>query len=206
MKKKMRFSSLLAPDDSVVIVIDPEPRLTSDISRPNVQQVASNIVSLMHVALHWRVPTILTTQPAPGQEGQMSEGIADIVSKITVLPRSRTNPCEDTAFANLVRETARNRLIVAGFWTEGSLSFMALSALEEGYDVYIVTDAVGGTSKVVHDTAISRLTQAGAVPVTCRQVALEWNRDSLAPESLVHSPGQVRSSQNSRDEDPGPID
>jgi nicotinamidase-related amidase len=87
------------------------------------------------------------------------------------------NSWDDKAFVEAVQKTGRKKLIIAALWTEVCLNMPALDALEAGYEVYMVTDASGGTSKEAHDMSVMRLVQAGVVPVTWQQVLLEYQRD-----------------------------
>src|SRR6185503_15695558 len=92
-------------------------------------------------------------------------------------------------FYDAVKKTGRKKLIIAALWTEVCLVQPALSALDEGYEVYIVTDASGGTSKEAHDMAVARLIQAGAQPVTWMQVLLEYQRDWSRGETYAATTG-----------------
>ena len=76
-----------------------------------------------------------------------------------------------------MKKTGRKNFLIAALWSEASLAFPALQMLEEGYGVYAVEDASGGTSKVAHDAAIRRIEQAGAVSLTALQILLEFQRD-----------------------------
>lgn len=93
------------------------------------------------------------------------------------------NSWEDKAFVAAVKATGRKKLIIAALWTEVCLTFPALMALKEGFEVYAVTDASGGTSVDAHERAIDRIVQAGAVPVTWQQVLLEYQRDWARKET-----------------------
>ncbi|MNJ67828.1 nicotinamidase/pyrazinamidase [compost metagenome] len=93
------------------------------------------------------------------------------------------NSWEDEAFVAAVKATGRKKLVMAALWTEVCLTFPALEAIEAGYEVYIVTDASGGTSQEAHDMAVQRMIQAGAIPVTWQQVLLEYQRDWSKRES-----------------------
>nr|GFC98589.1 isochorismatase hydrolase [Tanacetum cinerariifolium] len=84
---------------------------------------------------------------------------------------------EHKKLVEAVKATGRKKLIIAALWTEVCLNFPTLDALAEGYEVYIVTDASGGTTKEAHDMSVQRMIQAGAVPVTWQQVLLEFQRD-----------------------------
>jgi hypothetical protein len=80
-------------------------------------------------------------------------------------------------FVAAVKKTGRKNFLIAALWSEVCLAFPALQMLEEGYGVYAVEDASGGTSRAAHDAAIRRIEQAGAVSLTVLQVLLELQRD-----------------------------
>ena len=76
-----------------------------------------------------------------------------------------------------VEGTGKKKLILAGLWTEACITFPALSAKLDGYEVFVVADACAGASKAAHDMAMLRMTQADIIPVTWQQVMLEFQRD-----------------------------
>jgi len=93
------------------------------------------------------------------------------------------NAWEDPKVVEAVRKTGRKKLVIAALWTEVCLATAAISALDDGFEVYIVTDASGGVTVEAHETAIKRMIQAGAVPMTWLQVLLEWQRDWARTET-----------------------
>jgi nicotinamidase-related amidase len=93
------------------------------------------------------------------------------------------NSWEDPDFRAAVERTGRKKLIVAGLWTEVCVAFPTLDALREGYEVYVVADAIGGVSRVAHDTAMQRMVQAGAVPISVLGLACELQRDWGRPDA-----------------------
>jgi nicotinamidase-related amidase len=103
--------------------------------------------------------------------------LLDLFPDQTPVERSSMNSWDDKKFVAAVTKTGRKNLVIAALWTEACLTFPALQAMAEGYSVYAVEDACGGTSVVAHNAAMRRLEQAGAVPVTAMQVLLEFQRD-----------------------------
>jgi nicotinamidase-related amidase len=104
-----------------------------------------------------------------------------------VLDRTSINAWEDAEFVAAVRATDRKKLIIAALWTEACLTFPTLDALREGYEVYPVVDAVGGTSVEAHRAALERMVQAGAQPIGWIQLLCELQRDWARTETA----GQV---------------
>ena len=101
------------------------------------------------------------------------------------IDRTSTNAWEDAEFLAAVRATGRRKLILCALWTEICMAFPALDALREGYDVYPVVDAIGGTSEEAHRTGIERVVQAGAQPVTWVALAVELQRDWAREETVA---------------------
>jgi nicotinamidase-related amidase len=66
---------------------------------------------------------------------------------------------------------------MAGLWTEICVAMPAIQALDDGYAVYVATDACGGTTREAHDMAVQRMVQAGVVPITSGVVMAELQRD-----------------------------
>jgi nicotinamidase-related amidase len=96
---------------------------------------------------------------------------------IEEIDRTTMNSWEDPDFREAVVRTGRKKLVIAGLWTEVCVAFPALDALREGYEVYFVADAIGGVSRAAHESAMQRMRQAGATPITVLGLACELQRD-----------------------------
>ena len=107
----------------------------------------------------------------------MAAKIQAVYPQATPIDRTAINCWEDQNLKKAVEGTGRKKLILAGLWTEACVTYPALSALEDGYEVYVVADACGGATKEAHDLAMLRMIQAGVKPVTWQQVMLEFQRD-----------------------------
>lgn len=169
-------NSLLDPDESVILIIDEQPAMFFAAEGKR-ESVMNNVVGLAKTARSFNVPCILSTVESKKFSGELYSKIKSLYPKVTPIDRTSINAWEDNNFKRAVSETGKKKLIIAGLWTEACVTFPALSALEEGYQVYIVTDACAGVSKEAHDMAIIRMAQAGAVPVTWMQVLLEFQKD-----------------------------
>jgi nicotinamidase-related amidase len=99
------------------------------------------------------------------------------------IDRTTMNSWEDPEFRAAVQRSGRKKLIIAGLWTEVCVAFPTLDAIREGYDVYFVVDAIGGVSRVAHESAIQRMIQAGATPISVLALACELQRDWGRPDS-----------------------
>lgn len=168
---------LLTPDNSVLILIDHEPQMVFGVGSMDRQQLLNNVEALAKTAKVFNVPTILTTVEANAFSGETLPQIKKVFPEIVPIDRTTMNSWEDPKFRDAVKATGRKKLIIAALWTEVCLTFPVLSALKENYEVYIVVDASAGTSKQVHETAILRMTQAGARPITWMVTLLEFQRD-----------------------------
>jgi nicotinamidase-related amidase len=100
-----------------------------------------------------------------------------LVSGVESFDRTTINAWEDMEFVKGVKASNRKKLIMTASWTEACLTVPTLDALGEGYEVYPVVDAVGGTSPEAHRAALERLTQAGAKPIGWVQLICELQRD-----------------------------
>ena len=172
-----QIHTLLTPDNCAVILIDHQPQMTFGVQSIDRQLLLNNTVGLAKAAKTFAVPTILTTVAARSFSGDLWPEIQQVFPETKPIDRTTMNSWEDAAFVEAVKSTGRKKLVMAALWTEVCLAFPAIDALNEGYEVYAVVDASGGTSTVAHDMAIQRIVQAGAVPVTWLQVLLEFQRD-----------------------------
>lgn len=168
---------LLTPNNSALILIDHEPQMVFGVGSMDRQLLINNVEALAKSAKIFNVTTILTTVAAKTFSGEILSQIQNAFPDIKPIDRTTMNAWEDSNFREAVKATGRKKLIMAALWTEVCLAFPVLSALKENYEVYIVVDASAGTSKQVHKTAIKRMVQAGARPVTWMQVLLEFQRD-----------------------------
>ncbi len=145
--------------------------------------IINAVVGLAKAAKVFSVPTILSTVAAKVFSGPLFPELQAVYPDYEPIDRTNTNAWEDDNLVAAVKKTGRKKLVMAALWTEVCLAYPALSALEEGYEVYAVADASGGVSREAHDRAMQRIIQAGAVPVTWEQVMYEWQRDWARTET-----------------------
>lgn len=178
---------LLTPENCAFIAIDYQPVQVKSIKSMDNDELVKNIVKTAKIAKLYKLPTVLSTvNVSTGQnEGQIKE-LTDVFPDIKPVDRTTINSWEDEEFNKKVKETGRKKLVMTALWTEACLSFPALDAIEEGYEVYAVADAVGGTSKEAHEKALRRMEQAGVKLISWVQLACElqrdWNREETAEE------------------------
>ncbi|MNR00067.1 nicotinamidase/pyrazinamidase [compost metagenome] len=179
----MSIRELLNPTNSALILIDHQPQMAFGVQSIDRQQLKNNTVALAKSAKIFNVPTILTSVETESFSGYIWPELLGVFPGQQPIERTSMNSWEDEAFVAAVKATGRKKLVMAALWTEVCLTFPALEAIEAGYEVYIVTDASGGTSQEAHDMAVQRMIQAGAIPVTWQQVLLEYQRDWSKRES-----------------------
>src|SRR5258707_15026526 len=109
--------------------------------------------------------------------------LAEVLGGYPPIDRTSTNAWEDPDFLNAVRATGRRKLIICALWTEICMAFPTLDAMREGYEVYPVVDAIGGTSIEAHRAGVERVVQAGAKPTSWVALAVERQRDWARPET-----------------------
>ena len=168
---------LLTPENSALILIDFQPGLVDGTRSVGREILVNNVVALAKTGSLFRLPIVLSTVAVTA--GYQEDTIAELKSALPDIPtvdRFKVNAWEEPAFREAVIATGRRKLIMAGLWTEVCLVFPALDLLNEGYQVYAVSDASGGTSVDAHERGMQRIIQAGAVPVTWEAVMAELAR------------------------------
>ena len=191
---------LLTPENSALVLIDFQPGLIDGTKSVSREILINNVVALAKTGALFRLPVVLSTVGV--STGYQEDTIAELKSVLPGIPtvdRSKVNAWEEPAFREAVVATGRQKLIMAGLWTEVCLVFPALDLLNEGYQVYAVSDASGGTSADAHERGMQRIIQAGAVPVTWEAVMAELGRLNMADYDMngfielmeVHLPRSV---------------
>jgi nicotinamidase-related amidase len=169
---------LLTPSNCQLIFIDQQPQMAFGVQSMDRQALKNNTVALAKSAKLFNIPTTITTVETQAFSGPTYPELLDVFPGKEILERSSMNSWDDQKVRDALAANGKKKVIVSGLWTEVCNNSFALSAmLEGGYEIYMVADASGGTSKEAHDYAMQRMIQAGVVPVTWQQVMLEWQRD-----------------------------
>jgi nicotinamidase-related amidase len=184
MPAKTGLSALLRPEDSVVVLIDHQPFQFANLHSHEPTVVVNNVVGLAKAAKAFGVPTILTTV-LEERGGLLIKGLQDVFPEQKPINRTTINTWQDPRVVEAVKKTGRKQLILAALWTEICLAMPAIHALDDGYDVFVVTDASGGVSPEAHDMAVRRMVAAGITPITWLAVASEWQRDWAREQTLA---------------------
>lgn len=177
---------LLTPENSAFIIIDYQPIQVSSIRSIDKQELVFNIASTCKAAVNYGLPIIHSTvNVQSGRNRPPIPEIQDVIGHLPTYDRTTINSWEDVEFRNAVYATGRRKLIMTALWTEACLAFPALDALAEGFDVYVVADAVGGTSVAAHEAALRRIEQAGGKLISKTQLYCElqrdWSREATVP-------------------------
>jgi nicotinamidase-related amidase len=168
---------LLTPQNCAVIFIDYQPQMLSVLPSQEQRDLLDNLLLLAKAAQMFGVPVILTAIESKDFSGDLPPQLQQRFPDQIPLKRSSMNAWDDSQFVSAVRQTGRRNFLLAGLWSEACLAFPALQMLEEGFGIYVVKDASGGTNRSAHDTALRRVEQAGGVSLTALQVMLEFQRD-----------------------------
>jgi len=169
---------LLTPANSQLIFIDHQPQMAFGVQSIDKQMLKNNVVALAKSARIFDIPTTLTTVESKGFSGYTYPELLDVFPDAPLLERTSMNAWDDRKVRDALAASGRRKLVVSGLWTEVCNNTFAFSAMAEGgYEIYMVADASGGTSREAHDWSMQRMIQAGVVPMTWQQVLLEWQRD-----------------------------
>jgi nicotinamidase-related amidase len=169
---------LLTPHNCQLIFIDHQPQMAFGVQSIDRQTLKNNTVALAKSAKVFNIPTIITTVETESFSGHTYPELLAVLPDHPLLERTSMNSWDDQKVRDALARNARSKVLVSGLWTEVCNNSFALSAMAEGgYEIYMVADASGGTSKEAHDYAMQRMIQAGVVPMTWQQVLLEWQRD-----------------------------
>lgn len=169
---------VLTPTNCQMIFIDQQPQMAFGVQSMDRQALKNNTVGLAKAAKIFNIPTIITTVETESFSGHTYPELLDVFPGKDILERSSMNSWDDQKVRDALAANGKKKVVVSGLWTEVCNCSFALSAMHDAdYEIYMVADASGGTSKEAHDYAMQRMIQAGVIPVTWQQVLLEWQRD-----------------------------
>lgn len=177
---------VLTPANCQIIFIDHQPQMAFGVQSIDRQVLKNNTVALAKAAKVFNIPTIITTVETESFSGNTYPELLDVFPGRDILERTSMNSWDDQKVRDALKANGKKKVVVAGLWTEVCNNSFALCAMLEGdYEIYMVADASGGTSKEAHDFAMQRMIQAGVIPVTWQQVMLEWQRDWARKETYT---------------------
>ncbi len=177
---------LLTPQNTAFLLIDFQPQQLVAVRSMDRDLLVKNAVSTVRTIKTYGVPVVHSTvNVATGREQPTLPELADLLADDRPLDRTTINSWEDIEFVQAVHATGRRKLIFCALWTEMCMAFAALDALREGYEVYPVVDAIGGTSPEAHRAGLDRVMQAGGQPISWVSLAGELLRDWARPDAAA---------------------
>ena len=176
---------LITPQNSALVLIDYQPSRVATVRSMDTALLLKNIVSTVKTARAFNLPIVHSTVNVAAGQGQTVPELAELLAGSPPIDRTTVNSWEDLAFLAAVRATGRRKLIFCALWTEVCMAFTALDALRDGYEVYPVVDAVGGTSVEAHRAGLERVVQAGGQPISWVSLACELQRDWARQETVA---------------------
>lgn len=182
-------AKLLNPHDHTLIMIDFQSQMAFATHSIDPVQLRSNAALVASAAAGFGASTILTTVAEKSFSGPMFEEVTAPFPGQTLLDRTSMNTWEDEAVIRKVNEIGKPRIVLAGLWTSVCIVGPALSALDQGFEVFVIADACGDISTEAHNRAMERMVQAGAQPITSLQYLLEMQRDWARTETYDMTTG-----------------
>jgi nicotinamidase-related amidase len=176
---------LLTPDAPTLVLVDYQPQMAFAVKNIDAQTLVNNAVGLTKAAKIFGIPTVLTTVAEKSFSGPTFKQITEVIPEARSFDRTSMNFWEDRAVRAEIERIGRKTVILGGLWTTACINFPTIQMLQEGYSVYVVADACGDVSVAAHEYAMTRMVQAGAVPVTWLQVLLELQRDWARQETYA---------------------
>ncbi|MGY4532754.1 nicotinamidase-related amidase [Pseudomonas sp. TE3786] len=168
----------LDKDNAVVLLVDHQAGLISLVRDFTPDEFKNNVLALADIAAFFKLPTILTTSFENGPNGPMVPELKAKFPDAPYIPRpGQINAWDNADFVAAVKATGRKQIIIAGVVTDVCVAFPTLAALEEGFDVFVVTDASGTFNPLVRESALSRMVEAGAQLMNWFAVGCELQRD-----------------------------
>jgi len=165
-------------DQAAVLLVDHQAGLLSLVRDSDPDRFKNNVLAVADIAKYFKLPTVLTTSFEDGPNGPLVPELKQTLPEAAFIARpGQINAWDNEDFVKAVKATGRKQLIIAGVVTEVCVAFPALSALAEGYEVFVVTDASGTFNEVTRDSAWNRMSEAGAQLMTWFGLACELHRD-----------------------------
>jgi nicotinamidase-related amidase len=168
---------LLSPPDHTLIMIDFQSQMAFATKSIDAVTLRNNAALVANTAREFKVSTILTTVAEKTFSGPMFDEIKAAFPDQDMLDRTSMNTWEDAHVIAQVNKIGKGRLVLCGLWTSVCIVGPTLSAIDQGFEVYVIADACGDVSIEAHDRAMDRMLQVGARPMTSLQYLLELQRD-----------------------------
>ena len=180
---------LLSPADHTLILIDFQSQMAFATHSIDIVDLRNNAALVSNAAKEFGVSTIVTSVAEKSFSGPFFDEVLDAFPNVEVIDRTSMNTWEDERITRRVNALDKGRLVMAGLWTSVCIVGPTLSAIAQGFEVYVITDACGDVSAEAHDRAMDRMVQAGAQPMTSLQYLLELQRDWARTDSYEMTAG-----------------
>lgn len=179
--------NLLSPDNHALVLIDFEGQMAFATSNIPLSELRTNVAIISGASKIFNVATVVTTVAEESFSGPVFPELEEFYPIATsgYIDRTTMNTWEDENAYKAIVAKNKKKIVLAGLWTGVCIVGPALSAIEEGYEVYVITDACGDVSDEAHERAVQRMVQAGAQPITSIQYLLELQRDWAREETYV---------------------
>ncbi|VTU17904.1 Isochorismatase family protein [Variovorax sp. PBL-H6] len=185
-------AKLLTPADHTLVMIDFQSQMAFATHSIDAVNLRNNAALVAHAAAGFGVSTILTTVAEKSFSGPMFSEITEAFPGQKMLDRTSMNTWEDAAVIRRINEIGKPRIVLAGLWTGVCIVGPALSAIDQGFEVFVIADACGDVSAEAHNRAMDRMVQAGAQPMTSLQYLLELQRDWARSDTYELTTGIAR--------------
>ena len=177
---------LLTPGNHTLVLIDYEGQMAFATKSITTGELRDNVGIIAGGSKIFNVPTVVTTVAEKSFSGPVFPEVTEFYpNKSSYIDRTSMNTWEDEKAHEAIVGKGKKKIVLAGLWTEVCIVGPALSALSEGYEVYVITDASGGVSNEAHQMAIQRMIQAGVQPMSATQYVLELQRDWARQETYA---------------------
>lgn len=185
-------NALLSPTDHALVLIDHQSQMAFATHTIDISALRNNVSLISKGAKGFKVPVVLTTVAERSFSGPLFPELPAIFPGQPVFDRTSMNAWEDQGVIDEINRIGKQRLVIAGLWTSVCIVGPTLSAIEQGFEIYVITDACGDVSEEAHERAVTRMVQAGAVPITSVQYLLELQRDWARGETYDLTTGIAR--------------
>lgn len=184
---------LLQPSQCALLLIDQQAGLAFGVGSLDRQTLLNNTIALAKTAVVFGIPVIVSTSASRAYSGPLMPAVQAALPDVPIVERRSMNVWEDDAARASVVNARRPRLLISGMFTEACVTFAALSAAADDYEVFVVADACGGLTEASHDLALRRMATAGVFITSWIQVLLEMQRDWTRHETYAGARAIVES-------------
>ena len=162
---------------SFLLVIDVQEKLLPVMEDPDT--VVCNGKILLEAAGHLSVPVLVSEQYPKGIGATVPALAAKLPANATMEKLAFSCVAEETCVARIQKAGAaqnRSQAIVFGIEAHVCVLQTVIELLGEGYQVFVVADAVSSRMAENAHLALDRMASAGAMVVSTEMVVFEWLR------------------------------